>query len=220
MSRVLLIVIVLLAFGFTTTCAIAQPQMDANKIDVQSLFILPGILEPQRAALLNKIKFADDNGVGVKPYVALFLEMEDSLTKGATKEDIESRIGNIERALNEQLQAVHQYAKDDLTATSKPQNRFNAGTMNLAEARNFIVVLINKDRRKANLSPVTLDKIASECGQRHTDEMVTVGYLSHWDTGGKKPTQRYTEGGGVDDDSENLCYQRSEFSSPARINSN
>jgi len=40
----------------------------------------------------------------------------------------------------------------------------------------------------------------------HTDEMAMVGYISHEDTLGRSPMQRYTECGGDDNVSENVAY--------------
>jgi hypothetical protein len=60
-----------------------------------------------------------------------------------------------------------------------------------------MVTLINRDRAKHKLKPVTLDLIASLAGQKHTDEMIVSKYTAHWDLKGKKPSQRYTECGGT-----------------------
>lgn len=68
----------------------------------------------------------------------------------------------------------------------------------LAEARQYMVELINKDRAREGLQSVELDDLACTAGQLHADEMSQMGYLSHWDTKGRKPDQRYTETGGKD----------------------
>jgi len=75
--------------------------------------------------------------------------------------------------------------------------------LGLEEARQYLVSLINRDRAFHKLKPVVLDEVASNAGQSHTDEMATNGYLAHWGMDGKKPDQRYTEGGGRDAVSEN-----------------
>lgn len=79
--------------------------------------------------------------------------------------------------------------------------------LTLAQARTFMVELINRDRRAQGLAPVALDVTASRAAQPHTDEMVEYGYSSHWGLDGKKPDQRYTEGGGTDADAENEHYE-------------
>jgi hypothetical protein len=71
------------------------------------------------------------------------------------------------------------------------------------QARSYLVSLINRDRQTLGLAPVTLDATASLAATPHTEEMVEFGYSSHWGLDGKKPDQRYTEGGGMDADAEN-----------------
>lgn len=82
----------------------------------------------------------------------------------------------------------------------------DANLLTLNAARDFMVSLINKDRQSQNLPPVVLDEIASRAGQGHTDEMVVNGYHGHWGLDGKKPNQRYTEGGGRDYVAENAYF--------------
>lgn len=77
--------------------------------------------------------------------------------------------------------------------------------MALEKARLFMLKLVNSDRAKYRLSPLTLDSVGTLTGQAHTDEMATVGYLSHWNTLGKEPVQRYTEAGGLHYVGENVA---------------
>lgn len=84
----------------------------------------------------------------------------------------------------------------------QPQPEENAtidseGELTTEQAREYMVELINRDRRSQGLSPVTLDETASKAGQSHAEEMAIDGYLSHWSRQGKKPDQRYTEFGGT-----------------------
>ena len=76
-------------------------------------------------------------------------------------------------------------------------------SLNLQQARAYMVTLINRDRQSQGRAPVTLDLVASGAAQGHTDEMVEFGYSSHWGLDGKMPVERYTEGGGADADAEN-----------------
>lgn len=85
--------------------------------------------------------------------------------------------------------------------------------LNLEQARTFMVSLINRDRLTHGLAPVALDMTASLAAQSHTDEMVEYGYSSHWGLDGKKPDQRYTEGGGADADAENGHFEYSQRNS-------
>jgi hypothetical protein len=80
--------------------------------------------------------------------------------------------------------------------------------LNLEEARQYMVELINKDRMSAGLNPVALDDTASKAGQIHCQEMALAQYLSHWDLNGRKPDQRYSEVGGNGAVAENAALTR------------
>ncbi len=77
-------------------------------------------------------------------------------------------------------------------------------TLSREQAVNYAVKLVNRDRAKFGLKPLSVDPIATAAGQKHADEMAQTGYLSHWDVAGKKPIQRYSECGGIDYVSENI----------------
>jgi hypothetical protein len=68
--------------------------------------------------------------------------------------------------------------------------------MNLEEAREYVLALVNHDRAEEGLGPVAMDPIAERAAQRHTDDMARYGYTGHWGTDGSVPEQRYTEAGG------------------------
>ena len=71
--------------------------------------------------------------------------------------------------------------------------------LTLAEARRYMVQLINRDRATMGLPPVELDEGApTRGGQAHAEDMAHHGYLGHWGTDGSVPEQRYTEAGGTD----------------------
>ncbi|MBX9724947.1 MAG: CAP domain-containing protein, partial [Candidatus Obscuribacterales bacterium] len=59
--------------------------------------------------------------------------------------------------------------------------------MTLAEARNYMLSLINKDRAGLKLPPVTLDEVASAAAQFHSDDMASKGYMDHYDLEGRSP---------------------------------
>ncbi len=68
-----------------------------------------------------------------------------------------------------------------------------------AQARAYMVELINRDRASAGLPPVTLDTAApTRAGQAHAEDMAARGYLGHWGSDGSVPEQRYTQAGGAD----------------------
>lgn len=66
--------------------------------------------------------------------------------------------------------------------------------------------LINRDRASVGLPPVVLG--TNPAAQRHAEEMLAKGYLSHWGTDGMKPYMRYTLAGGVNYEAENVAGAR------------
>jgi uncharacterized protein YkwD len=83
---------------------------------------------------------------------------------------------------------------------------FGSGSehMNLSQAREYMLMLINRDRAVYRLPPVSMDPIATVAAQKHTEEMSARGYMSHWDHDGNKPEARYTAAGGKDAVYENV----------------
>lgn len=80
--------------------------------------------------------------------------------------------------------------------------------MSVADARAYMVELINRDRATMHLAPVKLDTGAGQtAGQAHADDMAKHGFLGHWGTDGSVPEERMTRAGGADFDMENaLCF--------------
>jgi uncharacterized protein YkwD len=80
--------------------------------------------------------------------------------------------------------------------------------LTLKEARQYMLSLINRDRAKEKLPPVTLEEgPAQTAGQAHAEDMAKLGYLGHWGSDGSVPEQRHTEAGGADMVLENaLCF--------------
>ncbi|MGD0804604.1 MAG: CAP domain-containing protein [Candidatus Bathyarchaeia archaeon] len=100
----------------------------------------------------------------------------------------------------------------------KPVNpTFQNGKANVTYPRDYSILanyalgLINQDRAKYGLSPVTLSSEPS--GQQHADSMAYFGYFSHWDTQGYKPYMRYTILGGTGDVAENIGFDYATTSS-------
>ena len=77
-----------------------------------------------------------------------------------------------------------------------------------AEARRYMLALVNRDRAAHGLTPVELDEGApTVAGQAHAEDMAKLGYLGHWGSDGSVPEQRHTEAGGSDMVLENaLCF--------------
>ncbi|HEY9775359.1 MAG TPA: CAP domain-containing protein [Planktothrix sp.] len=78
--------------------------------------------------------------------------------------------------------------------------------MSASEARQFIMDMVNEERRSMGLRPVSTDAVAARAGQRHADEMAERVYMAHWDLLGKKPWERYNQVGGTASVAENVAY--------------
>jgi uncharacterized protein YkwD len=64
------------------------------------------------------------------------------------------------------------------------------------QAEQYVLALVNHDRKAAGLSEVEWDETAAVAGRRHAEDMARHGYTAHWGTDGSVPEQRYTEAGG------------------------
>lgn len=89
------------------------------------------------------------------------------------------------------------------TAAVKPAASANVtpttGKLTLAQARRYMLELINRDRRTMGLGPVELDEGApTQSAERHARDMALNAFLGHWGTDGSVPEQRLTEAGGAD----------------------
>ncbi len=85
-------------------------------------------------------------------------------------------------------------------ATPAPQSAgAPAGKLTIAQARRYMLKLVNRDRATQGLPPVVLEEgPAQRGGQAHAEDMAKNGYLGHWGTDGSVPEQRFTEAGGSD----------------------
>ena len=94
-------------------------------------------------------------------------------------------------------------AKQVVTSVPRPTKR-----LTIAEARRYMLALVNRDRATQGLGPVELDEGAPTiAGQAHAEDMAHLGYLGHWGSDGSVPEQRHTEAGGEDMVLENaLCF--------------
>ena len=90
-----------------------------------------------------------------------------------------------------------------VTSVVRPTKR-----LTVAEARRYMLALVNRDRATQGLGPVQLDEGApTTAGQAHADDMAHLGYLGHWGSDGSVPEQRHTEAGGEGMVLENaLCF--------------
>lgn len=79
--------------------------------------------------------------------------------------------------------------------------------LSVAEAEQYALALINRDRGAAGLPPVAWNATAATAGRRHAADMARGGFTAHWGTDGSVPELRYTEAGGEDLSTENAaCY--------------
>ena len=174
----------------------SSPDVSRPAQETDALVVERGPFETERRLLLAKIQAAERKGVGIQTYMTSFTEVESMAAHGSSAKVIGLRIDSIENALSDQLS--HQLVvKDNFLST---QNKLTVETrqetlMPLDKARAYVLSMVNADRAQYHLPPLKLDIIATIAAQRHTDEMATKGYYSHWDTSGKKPWQRYNEAG-------------------------
>ncbi|MEK6954265.1 MAG: CAP domain-containing protein [Candidatus Micrarchaeota archaeon] len=78
------------------------------------------------------------------------------------------------------------------------------------ELKQFVLNLINADRKNASLKPVFMDN--KTAAQKHAEEMMNNKYISHWNLLGQKPYVRYSIENGTQAVAENVAltsyYQR------------
>jgi uncharacterized protein YkwD len=85
------------------------------------------------------------------------------------------------------------HGKKDLPPVARPNQ-----PMPLAEARKYMLKLINRDREREGLEPVTMDSTAQKAAQEHADDMAGHGYTAHYGIDGSVPEMRYSGAGGTD----------------------
>jgi uncharacterized protein YkwD len=64
--------------------------------------------------------------------------------------------------------------------------------LDLSQARQYLLGLINRDRAACGRGPVALDETACKAAQFHTDDLAARGYNDHYDPEGRSPDWRYT----------------------------
>jgi len=78
-------------------------------------------------------------------------------------------------------------------------------TPDFAALKQQMLQWINETREEHHLQSVERDPIAEKAGQEHAEEMVALGYLSHWNMDGYGPDYRYVQAGGSDFVQENAA---------------
>lgn len=83
----------------------------------------------------------------------------------------------------------------------------------LDQVRTNLLQLINEERTVAKVTPVIIDKLASEVATKHARDMAKHKYVSHWNREGLKPYQRYSLAGGFHATQENISAADNTWSS-------
>ncbi len=84
-----------------------------------------------------------------------------------------------------------------------PKPQYGVSAADIVQVEHMVVDLVNQDRQKAGLTPVTWDETAARAAVQHVQEEADKGYISHWGMDGAKPQLRYTRAGGLDAVDEN-----------------
>ncbi|MGC4090264.1 MAG: CAP domain-containing protein [Polyangiaceae bacterium] len=72
-----------------------------------------------------------------------------------------------------------------------------SGPLSLEQARDYVLALVNRDRKDQGLPEVERDRVAERAAQEHADDMAHLGYTAHWGSDGSVPEERYTLAGGT-----------------------
>lgn len=84
-----------------------------------------------------------------------------------------------------------------------PTPDITASSADIAQVEKLVVDLVNRDRKKFGLPPVSWDETAARAARQHVQEETDYGYISHWGMDGAKPQLRYSKAGGLDAVDEN-----------------
>ena len=75
-----------------------------GKVGADAPELVPGILERERAAVLQKILKAQAQGCGITGYMNAFQSLQQSIGKGEAESVIRPRLETISRAVDDQLE--------------------------------------------------------------------------------------------------------------------
>jgi hypothetical protein len=88
---------------------------------------------------------------------------------------------------------------DDIVTKSN----LTSNAPSLSQLREYALAKINEDRAKFGLKPVNLS--TNEAAQKHAEDVLRTGLISHWMTNGEKPYMTYTRYGGTGDVGQNVA---------------
>ena len=98
------------------------------------------------------------------------------------------------------------YALVSMLASVQPSTP-NYDEVVMSDLLEYALLVINQDREKFNLRPVVLGQ--NIAAQLHAEDLLSHGYLSHWDSAGRKPYMMYSLASGTGSVSENAALQGS-----------
>ncbi|AKT40322.1 CAP domain-containing protein [Chondromyces crocatus] len=70
------------------------------------------------------------------------------------------------------------------------------GLLGRADAEQYVLKIVNRDRAAQGLPPVRWDPTAAKAGQRHANDMAKLGFTGHTGSDASVPETRYTDAGG------------------------
>ncbi|RTL36362.1 MAG: CAP domain-containing protein [Candidatus Melainabacteria bacterium] len=73
----------------------------------------------------------------------------------------------------------------------------NQQSTTIADMKEFMLELINSERSKSGLAPLTIDSLADKLAQEQNDELCRRNVISHANLKGENPDRRYTVNGGT-----------------------
>lgn len=77
------------------------------------------------------------------------------------------------------------------------QRQENQQSTTIADMKDFMLELINSERSKSGLAPLTIDALADKLAQEQNDELCKRNVISHANLKGENPDRRYTVNGGT-----------------------
>jgi uncharacterized protein YkwD len=77
------------------------------------------------------------------------------------------------------------------------QRQENQQSTTIADMKEFMLELINSERSKSGLGPLTIDALADKLAQEQNDELCKRNVISHANLKGENPDRRYTVNGGT-----------------------
>ncbi len=80
-------------------------------------------------------------------------------------------------------------------------------TRSRSELQDFALELVNRDRLRNGLSPLTANSLMNEVAQAHAQDMLNRNYYDHITPEGETPTDRFRSRGGQGGLGENIIYQ-------------